>query len=80
MATLESLQKEIEEMKKDLLTLKKSDGPKKPKQKRKPSAYNLYMKEALPRVKAENPTLTHNEAFKLAAGQFKTHKEAEVEN
>lgn len=75
MATLESLQVEIEQMKKDLALLKKGDAPKKPKTKRKPSAYNLYMKEALPRVKAENPTLSHNEAFKLAAGQFKTYKE-----
>ena len=76
MATLESLQKEIEEMKKELSSLKSGAAPKKPKQKRKPSAYNLYMKEALPRVKSENPTLSHNEALKLAAGQFKKHKES----
>ncbi|KAI8615625.1 yabby protein-domain-containing protein [Chytriomyces sp. MP71] len=50
---------------------KKSAGEKKEKTVRAPSAYNLFMKTELPRVKAENPELTHKEAFKIAAGNWK---------
>ncbi|KAJ3118126.1 hypothetical protein HK100_000672, partial [Physocladia obscura] len=38
---------------------------------RKPSPYNLFMKTELPKVKADNPTLAHKEAFKLAASNWK---------
>lgn len=37
------------------------------------SAYNVYMKSALTRVKKENANLSHKEAFTLAAKQWKTH-------
>jgi hypothetical protein len=39
--------------------------------KRAPSAYNVFMKTELPKVKAENPGMAHKEAFKVAAGRWK---------
>ncbi|KAI8338060.1 hypothetical protein BC941DRAFT_424492 [Chlamydoabsidia padenii] len=38
-----------------------------PKKTKKASAYNLYMKEELPKLKKENPGLNHKEAFKKVA-------------
>ncbi|KAJ3101054.1 hypothetical protein HDU97_001697 [Phlyctochytrium planicorne] len=49
----------------------KEDKPKKEKAPRKPSAYNTYMKAALPKIKAADPSLSHKEAFKKAAEQWK---------
>ncbi len=40
---------------------------------KKVSAYNLYMKSALADVKKKNPTLSHKDAFKEAAKQWKNH-------
>ncbi|ORY96562.1 hypothetical protein BCR43DRAFT_524632 [Syncephalastrum racemosum] len=39
---------------------------------RKMTAYNLYMKTQVPKVKTENPELSHKEAFKLAASSWST--------
>jgi len=36
-----------------------------------PSAYNNFMTDEIPRVKKENPGITHREAFKLAASRWK---------
>ncbi|KAJ3410137.1 histone acetyltransferase 1 [Chytriomyces hyalinus] len=44
---------------------------KKEKKERVPSAYNMFMKTELSRVKSEDPKLTHKEAFKIAAGNWK---------
>lgn len=41
--------------------------------KRPPSAYNIFMKEELPKVKAQNPELSHKDAFKKVAESWKTH-------
>ncbi|XP_010546420.1 PREDICTED: axial regulator YABBY 3-like [Tarenaya hassleriana] len=42
---------------------------KKPQEKRQrvPSAYNRFIKEEIQRIKAENPNITHREAFSAAA-------------
>ncbi|CAG8557177.1 13101_t:CDS:2 [Ambispora gerdemannii] len=48
----------------------KSNGPKKP-----PNAYNKFMQTELPKVKAENPTLQHKDAFKLVASRWKDSPE-----
>eukprot|EP01043_Picozoa_sp_COSAG02_P011328 COSAG02_NODE_415_length_22762_cov_133.681816_27_plen_311_part_00 len=48
---------------------------KKPRAARGPSAYNLYMKAAMVRWKAENPGKTQKEAFSTVAGQWKTASE-----
>ncbi|RHZ63321.1 hypothetical protein Glove_330g19 [Diversispora epigaea] len=39
--------------------------------KRKLSPYNAFMKNELPKVKAENPNLEHKAAFKLVAERWK---------
>lgn len=46
----------------------KSTTEKAPK---KLSAYNVFMKTELAKVKAANPKLDHKEAFKVAAGNWK---------
>ena len=38
--------------------------------KRAPSAYNLFMKAELAKVKAERPNLDHKQAFKVAASRW----------
>ncbi|KAJ3308605.1 Axial regulator YABBY 4 [Blyttiomyces sp. JEL0837] len=45
---------------------------------RAPSAYNLFMKNELPRVKAANPTMSHKDAFKVAASNWKSSAENPV--
>ncbi len=42
--------------------------------KRKPSAYNLYMKNNLSSYKKDNPTATHQEAFKAIAKKWSDDK------
>lgn len=46
-----------------------------PKAKRAPSAYNVFMKSEIAKVKKANPSQDHKEAFKTAAGNWKTSKE-----
>ncbi|KAJ3111663.1 hypothetical protein HDU96_005477 [Phlyctochytrium bullatum] len=45
-----------------------------------PSAYNRFMRHELPRLKAENPTLSHKDVFVMAAKLWKTslHNPANV--
>ena len=50
----------------------KSEGT---KAKRAPSAYNTFMKSEIAKVKKANPSLDHKEAFKVAAGNWKTSSE-----
>jgi len=50
-------------------TVKRTEGAK------KLSPYNLYMKSELPKLKAENPTMNHKEAFKLVAARWKDSPE-----
>ena len=38
---------------------------------RKLSAYNLFMKTEIPKVKKANPKLSHQQAFKKAAANYK---------
>jgi len=44
------------------------------KAKRAPSAYNLFMKSEISRVKKAFPSLDHPAAFKKAAGNWKSAK------
>ena len=41
------------------------------KKKRAPSAYNIFMKSEIPKVKKNNTKLTHKEAFAMAAANWK---------
>jgi hypothetical protein len=54
---------------------KEAAAEKKTKSTRTPSAYNKYMKDEIAKVKKANPELTHKEAFKVAANNWKTAKE-----
>ena len=47
----------------------------KDKVKRKPSAYNLYMKSALKKYKSKNPNTEHQVAFKACAAQWTKGKD-----
>jgi len=47
---------------------------KKPKKPRKPTAFNIFMKDAIAKVKKENPTITHNDAFKMATTMWSEQK------
>ncbi|OMJ26777.1 putative axial regulator YABBY 2 [Smittium culicis] len=51
--------------------------PAKPARKgtRKLSAYNLFMRTELSRVKVTNPTVSHKDAFKLAALNWKSSEQ-----
>ena len=44
------------------------------KTKRQPSAYNNFMKVEIAKVKAADSELNHKDAFKKAAGNWKTAK------
>lgn len=46
-------------------------GKKKASKPRKLSEYNKFMKKEIPLVKKNNPKLSHMEAFKKAAGNWK---------
>ncbi|KXS10140.1 hypothetical protein M427DRAFT_37789 [Gonapodya prolifera JEL478] len=53
----------------------KAERPKKEKKERtprEPSLYNKFMKEELTRLKKDNPGMSHKEAFKVAAANWKT--------
>ncbi len=50
---------------------KAAKSPKADKVKREPSAYNLFMRSELAKVKKAQPTLNHKEAFTAAAGNWK---------
>ncbi|KAI9203018.1 uncharacterized protein BJ171DRAFT_511567 [Polychytrium aggregatum] len=39
---------------------------------RKPNPYNVFMKDELKKLKDANPSLSHREAFKQAASNWKT--------
>merc|ERR1711865_88570 len=50
------------------------------KAKRAPSAFNLYIKEELARVKAANVDMTHKEVFKLTAENWSSASEELKDN
>lgn len=71
--TLESLEQELKELRKEVSSLK--SGAKPERKKRKPNAFNIFVGETIPKVKAENPELSQSEAFTLATSMWKDHKE-----
>ncbi|KAI9000146.1 hypothetical protein DFJ74DRAFT_697851 [Hyaloraphidium curvatum] len=69
MAKAEKAEKKAPKEKKEKAPKEKKE--KKEKGSRPPSAYNTFMKEELPKIKAANPNVDHKEAFKLAAANWK---------
>lgn len=53
------------------MVAKSSPAKKEKKEKRAPSAYNVFMKSELAKIKKEHPNLDHKEAFTKAAGNWK---------
>jgi len=52
-------------------TKRAATGDKEEKAKRPPTAYQLYMKDTLAKVKAENSEMSHADAFKKVASMWK---------
>jgi hypothetical protein len=51
----------------DLAPERAAKRAKKARKPRDPSPYNVFIREEIPRLKAENPAMTHKDAFKAAA-------------
>jgi hypothetical protein len=63
---------EFEAYKKEL---EKKFGQKKEKKTRAPNAYNLFMKDEVAKLKAKDPSLKNQDAFKQSAANWsKEHK------
>lgn len=58
----------------NVATLNGGAKKKKAKAKRKPTAYNTFMKNEIKKVKKANPTISHTEAFKRAAANWNPKK------
>ena len=67
-ARVEALEKEL----RDLKTTKPAE--KKAKKTRAPSAYNIFMKTELAKMKNSDPEMPHKERFKLAASRYGENK------
>lgn len=69
--TLKELYKLLEESFKSVHGKKKSPTEKKP-----PSAYNMFIRDEIAKIKSENPSgVPPNEYMKMAAERWKAHKE-----
>ena len=66
--------KKLQERVSELESCKNNTKKKKDKIPRKPTAFQLYMKETIPTVKSENPLMTHREAFSEAAKRYTENK------
>ena len=68
--------KKIKQLEARISQLEKGSGkPSKPKKKRKPSAYNLFFKTEMPKVKKEFPDMEHSKAFKEVTKRWKAKQE-----
>ena len=72
--------KKIKQLEARISQLEKGSGKSsKPKKKRKPSAYNLFFKSEMPKVKKEFPDMEHSKAFKEVSKRWK-EKQAKKDN
>jgi hypothetical protein len=71
-ARVEALEKELRDLK-----MGKVPQVKKEKGTRKSSAYNIFMKEELAKIKSSHPEMPHKERFKLAASRYGAKKSSE---
>ncbi len=67
----------LDELKK-LLTDAYKSGKKKrtAAEKKPPSAYNIFIKEAIAKIREENPNVDNKQLMSLAAARWKEHKQA----
>ena len=68
------LANEVKKLQERVLELEKCGTVKKEKKPRKPTAFQLYMKDNISKVKTENPAMTHKEAFSEAAKRYTQSK------
>jgi hypothetical protein len=68
--TLDELKKLLAEAHKQCKSKKKVGGEKK-----EPSKYNIFIKEEIARIRAENPSVDNKQLMSLAAGRWKEHKD-----
>lgn len=76
---LKALEIQNKELRADLEGIKKKGVLKKDRKKKAPSAYNIFVKEAMPHLKEQFPDLSHKELFKLAAQEWSKKKASAVE-
>lgn len=72
-------EKQIKELQARVSELEKGSGSRKPKAEKKPrepTEFNKFVKEQLPKVKKENPDMSHKEAFAEAAKLWSKKKES----
>ena len=67
-------EEKIEQLEKRLKVLEEKSQPVKKKEKRKPSSYNLFIGDAVKKIKKENPDIVYKEAFKLAVEMWNEQK------
>ena len=66
--------KKIKQLEARITQLEKGKDSK-PKKKRKPSAYNLFFKTEMPKVKKDFPDMEHSKAFKEVSRRWKEKQE-----
>lgn len=71
---IQTLRTEISNLRSEFSSSVKSQKPKKP---RKPSKFNEFMKTEIASVKAANEGISHADAFKMAAANWKLQKTEE---
>ena len=70
--SLQQLKARIDKLEKLVHSMPK--GSKKPRKPRAPSAYNIFMKKEMSKIKKENPGIAHQSAFRKAAKAWKKQK------
>ena len=66
------LAEQVKKLEARVAELEKNGGkPKKEKKERKPTEFNKFIKDNLAKVKAENPSMSHTEAFSATAKLYK---------
>jgi len=69
------LTEEIKKLETRVAELEKCNvKPKKAKKERKPTEFNIFVKENLAKVKVDNPKMSHKEAFSATAKLYKDRK------
>lgn len=66
----------LDELKKLLTEAFKNSKKKKTTEKKEPSAYNIFIREAIQKIKEEDPNVDKKQLMSLAAARWKDHKAA----
>jgi hypothetical protein len=76
MSNKSDFSKKIKQLEERIVRLEKaSSKSSKPKKKRKPTAYNLFFKTEMPKVKKDFPGIEHSKAFKEVTRRWKIKQE-----